>query len=153
SAPSAFTYLGLFLIALTTLTHQVLLTRIFSVTMWYHFAFVAISIALFGMTAGALLAYAWLPRFQPGRVKTYLAVAALVYPVSIVFSFLTQLSVPFLMHPSVVAAYAIAFTIVVISVPFIVSGICVSLTLTHFSRRVSGLYAADLAGAALGCLI
>ena len=78
SAPSAFTYIGLFLIALTTLTHQVLLTRIFSVTMWYHFAFVAISIALFGMTAGALLAYAWLPRFQPGRVKTYLAVAALV---------------------------------------------------------------------------
>ena len=50
STPTRFTYLGLFLVALATLTHQVLLTRIFSVTMWYHFAFVAISIAMFGMT-------------------------------------------------------------------------------------------------------
>src|SRR3954465_2715851 len=98
--------------------------------MWYHFAFVAISIALFGMTAGALLAYAWQPRFQSGLFKTYLARAALAYPVSLVFRFPPHLSVPLLMHPSVVAAYAIAFTIVVISVPFIISGICVSLTLT-----------------------
>jgi len=30
--------------------YEILLTRIFSVTMWYHFAFVAISVALFGMT-------------------------------------------------------------------------------------------------------
>ena len=150
SAPRPLTYVGLFLVALSTLTHQVLLTRIFSVTMWYHFAFVAISIAMFGMTAGALIAYAWRPR--PDQVRTYLALASILYPIAIVFSFLTQLSIPFLMHPSIVAAYAIMFTIVVIAVPFVVSGVCVSLTLTHFSRRVSGLYAADLAGAALGCL-
>ena len=89
----------------------------------------------------------------PGRSSTYLAVAAVTYPIAIVLSFLTQLSVPFLVHPSVVAAYAIVFTVVVISVPFVVSGICVSLTLTQFAERVSALYAADLAGAALGCLL
>src|SRR5436190_1062032 len=121
--------------------------------MWYHFAFVAISIALFGMTAGALIAYAFRSRMSPERVKSYIAMSAIGYPIAIVFSFLTQLSIPFLMHPSVVAAYAIAFTIVVISVPFVVSGICVSLTLTQFSRRVSSLYAVDLVGAALGCLL
>ena len=44
-----FTYVGLFLIALATLMYEILLTRIFSVTMWYHFAFVAVSIAMFGM--------------------------------------------------------------------------------------------------------
>ena len=37
--------------------YEVLLTRIFSVTMWYHFAFVAISVAMFGMTVGALVVY------------------------------------------------------------------------------------------------
>ena len=47
------TFAGLFLVALATLMYEILLTRIFSVTMWYHFAFVAISIALFGMTLGA----------------------------------------------------------------------------------------------------
>jgi hypothetical protein len=152
STPTRWTYVGLFLIALATLTHQVLLTRIFSVTMWYHFAFVAISIAMFGMTAGALAVYLLRRWFPPAHLKTQLAVAALVYSILIVLSFLTQLSVPFIVHPSVVAAYSLAFTVVVISVPFVVSGACVSLALTQFGRRVSALYAADLAGAALGCL-
>ena len=40
------TYAGLFVITLTTLMYEIVLTRIFSVTMWYHFAFVAISVAL-----------------------------------------------------------------------------------------------------------
>jgi hypothetical protein len=53
----AGTYAGLFLVTLATLMHETLLTRIFSVTMWYHFAFVAISVALFGMTVGALIVY------------------------------------------------------------------------------------------------
>jgi hypothetical protein len=152
STPTRFTYVGLFLIALATLTHQVLLTRIFSVTMWYHFAFVAISIAMFGMTAGALAVYLLRRWFRPEHLKTQLAAAALAYSILIVLSFLTQLSVPFIVHPSVVAAYSLVFTVVVISLPFIVSGACVSLALTQFGRRVSGLYAADLAGAALGCL-
>jgi hypothetical protein len=152
SGPTRYTYAGLFLVALATLTHQILLTRIFSVTMWYHFAFVAISIAMFGMTAGALLVYL-LPRvFTVERTRGHLAAFALAFAVFLVLSFLTQLSIPFLVHPSVVAAYAIAFTIVVISVPFVLSGVCVSLVLTRFSERVSGLYAADLAGAAAGCL-
>ena len=49
-------YAGLCLVTLATLMYEILLTRIFSVTMWYHFAFVAVSIALFGMTSGAIVA-------------------------------------------------------------------------------------------------
>ena len=39
-------YLGLFVVTLATLMYEILLTRIFSVTMWYHYAFMAISIAM-----------------------------------------------------------------------------------------------------------
>jgi hypothetical protein len=155
SRPTAtfLTAAGLLLIALATLMYEILLTRIFSVTMWYHFAFVAISIAMFGMTVGALIVYL-VPRiFRPERVKAQLALTGVGFAVAIVFSFLTQLSIPFLVHPSVVAAYAIAFTIVVISVPFVVSGMCVSLALTRFPERVGRLYASDLTGAALGCIL
>ena len=144
---------GLLLVALSTLTYEILLTRIFSVTMWYHFAFVAISIAMFGMTAGALIVYLAPNVFRPETVKTQLAASAVGFAVVIVFSFLTQLSIPFLVHPSIVAAYAIVFTIVVISLPFVVSGIAVSLALTRFPERVGRLYAADLIGAALGCVL
>ena len=46
--------------------YEIVLTRIFSVTMWYHFAFVAISVALFGLTVGALLVYLF-PRWFRDR--------------------------------------------------------------------------------------
>ncbi|HET7219359.1 MAG TPA: hypothetical protein VFJ02_14980 [Vicinamibacterales bacterium] len=159
AAPSAVvdadrsTYAGIFFVALATLMYEILLTRIFSVTMLYHFAFVALSLAMFGMTAGALAVYLAPNVFTTDRVRSQLALAAIAFPITIVLSFLTQLSVPFRVHPSIVAIYAIAFTYVVIAVPFVVSGIVVCLALTRFPQRVSRLYAADLAGAALGCVL
>ena len=121
--------------------------------MLYHFAFVALSLAMFGMTAGALVVYLAPNVFTADRLRSHLALAAVAFPIAIVLSFLTQLSIPFRVHPSIVAIYAIAFTYVVIAVPFVVSGIVVCLVLTGFPARVSRLYAADLAGAALGCVL
>ena len=40
-----------------------------------------------------------------------------------------------------------------IAVPFVLSGVLVSLVLTRFPRDVGRLYAADLVGAALGCVL
>ena len=37
--------------------YEILLTRIFSVTLWYHFAFMVVSIAMFGMAVGAMRVY------------------------------------------------------------------------------------------------
>ena len=54
--PRTATYIGLFLVALSTLMYEILLTRIFSVTIWYHFAYLTISTALLGFgAAGSLL--------------------------------------------------------------------------------------------------
>ena len=69
-AASPSVYGGLFLVTLATIMYEIALTRIFSVTMWYHFAFVAISVAMFGMTVGALVVYlrpAWFPAEQLPR--------------------------------------------------------------------------------------
>jgi hypothetical protein len=151
--PRRATYAGLFFVALATLMYEILLTRIFSVTMLYHFAFVALSIAMFGMTVGALIVYLVPGLFPQSRVRERLALTAVLFPVAIVLSSLTQLSIPFRVHPSIVAIYAIVFTYAVISVPFVVSGIVVCLTLTAYAPRVSRLYAADLAGAAVGCVL
>jgi len=133
--------------------YEILLTRIFSVTMLYHFAFVALSLAMFGMTAGALAVYLAPRVFTAERLRYQLAFAAVAFPIAIILSFLTQLSIPFRVHPSIVALYAIAFTYAVIAVPFVASGVVVCLALTGFPARVSRLYAADLAGAALGCVL
>jgi SAM-dependent methyltransferase len=150
---NAQTYAGLFMIALATLMYEILLTRIFSVTMWYHFAFMAISVAMLGMTVGAELVYLLPGRFREARVPYHLALNALLFAASIVFSFLTHLSVPFAPQRSLVSLYTMALTYVVVAVPFVFSGICVCLALTRFPRHVGKLYAADLAGAALGCVL
>jgi len=151
--PRISTYIGLFFIALATLMQEILLTRIFSVTLLYHFAFVALSLAMFGMTVGALIVYLAPRWFPPDRIHQRLAAAAVAFPVTIVASFLVQLSIPLPFETSVAAAGAIVLTCVVIAIPFIASGIAVCLALTGFPRSVSRLYAADLSGAALGCLL
>jgi predicted membrane-bound spermidine synthase len=152
SQATAGTYAGLFMVSFSTLMYEVLLTRIFSVTMWYHFAFVAVSVALFGMTVGALLVHLLPERFPDEKAKERLALSALLFGVTIVGSFLTQLSIPFNPEWTVLGVYSVGLTYLVISVPFIFSGICVCLALTKFSRQVSKLYAADLVGAALGTI-
>lgn len=63
------TYLGIFFVALSTLMYEILLTRIFSVTMGYHFAFMAVSLALFGMTAGAIITYLFPQKFPSDKIK------------------------------------------------------------------------------------
>ncbi|MEX2147768.1 MAG: hypothetical protein WED01_12225 [Candidatus Rokuibacteriota bacterium] len=144
-------YIGLFLVTLATIMYQIALTRIFSVATWYHFAFVAISVAMFGMTVGALIVYLRPAWFPPARVTRGLGVSALLFGVAIVFSLLTQLSVPFAAGLSLLGVYTVVFTYVVVAVPFVFSGISVTLALTRFPRQVPTLYAVDLLGAATGC--
>ncbi len=148
-------YAGLFMVALATMMYEILLTRIFSVTMWYHFAFMAISVAMFGMTVGALLVYLLPNLFTQERTKYLLGWSSLLLSVFAVLSFLTHLSIPVFSNSltfSIVGLYSLLLTYVVISLPFVFSGIAVCLALTKFPTYVGKLYAADLAGAAAGCL-
>ncbi len=152
SAATTQTHAGVFLVTLATLMFEILLTRIFSVTMWYHYAFMAISMALFGMTVGAVLVYLLPLRFPPDHTNRHLGLSAFGFAITIVLSFLAHLAIPFGTAGLSVTA-SLILTYVVISVPFVFSGICVALALTRFPRQVSTLYAADLAGAACGCLL
>jgi predicted membrane-bound spermidine synthase len=150
---SGWTYAGLFMVSCATLMNEILLTRIFSVTMWYHFAFVAISIALFGMTLGALRVYLSPAYFDEERTNTHLARSALLFAVSIVLSFLVHANLPFVFAASFSSFLTIAITYLAFTLPFFFSGICFCLALTRFPKAISRLYAADLVGAALGCVM
>ena len=150
-SPETRTYAGLFLVTFATLMYEVLLTRIFSVTMWYHFAFMSISIAMFGMSVGAVIVYALPEYFVASRTHEHLAQSAALFALTIVISFFTHLSIPFAPRPNLVFVYSVAVTYIALALPFIFSGICVCLALTRFSSNISRMYAADLAGAAVGC--
>ncbi len=146
-------YTGVFLIALAMLLLELLLTRIWSVTMWYHFAFVAVSLAMFGMTGGALLVYL-LPKFFPTeKTRLHLCLSALLFGIATVFCFLCHLAIPFMPDKSLSGIFAMALTYIVVAIPFTFSGIAITLALTRFSKQINYIYAADLAGAAFGCLL
>ena len=147
-----YTSLGLFLVSGATLIYEILLTRIFSVTTYYHFAFMAISIAMFGMTVGALLVYLFEDIFTEAKTKYFLSLSAWFFSVAIVLSFLTHLSIPLIFQKSIVGFYAIVLNYFVISIPFVFSGMCVCLSLTKFPQDIGKLYGIDLAGAAIGCV-
>ncbi len=146
-----FTYAGLFFITMANLMFENLLTRIFSVTLFYNYAFMAISIALFGMSGGSILVYLLPNYFRKDNNYRNLALASFLFAVTSVLSFYIHTQIPFSGNDGNNAWY-LFLNFVVISIPFTFGGVVVSLALTKFPKNVSKLYAADLLGAAIGCV-
>ncbi len=145
-------YAGVFMVALVTLLYEILLTRIFSVTLYYHFAFMAISIAMFGMTVGGIVVYLHPAYSRPDQAIPQMGRSAFLFSVWIIIGILTHLFVPFHVGMSLAGLASTAVTFASLSAAFVYSGICLCLALTRFPRQVSRIYAADLAGAACGCV-
>lgn len=143
---------GIFLLSLATLMYEILLTRVFSVMMWHHFGFMAVSLAMFGTTAGAVTVFL-APRFFVAQTAPrHMGAASLLFALTAAGSFLVLVHTRFVPEVSWAALDAITFIYAVASIPFLFTGICIALALTRFPARVGSLYAADLAGASLGCL-
>src|SRR5277367_5960027 len=85
---------GLFLLCASTLMYEVVLTRLMSVTSWYYLAFVSISMAMFGMTAGALSIQLRPDWFAEERIRRRLAQAAMATAIAMPLSLLTMLAIP-----------------------------------------------------------
>ena len=146
-------YVGVFLIAMATLMLEILLTRVFSVTLYAHLAFVAVSIAMFGMTLGAVLVYLLSAWFTPARVRLNLALSSMLFGLTAVWSVDAHLR--FAVNPILITSpfSQLATAYGVIAVPFVFSGIAITLALTQFPLQINRLYAADLIGAAVGCVV
>ena len=146
------TYVGVFMVTLVTLMYEILLTRIFSVTTYYHFAFMAISIAMFGMTVGGIVVYLHPAYSRQDQAVQQMGRSSFLFAVWIVIGILTHLFVPFYTGTSLKGLASMVVTFASLSAAFVYSGICVCLALTKFPRQVSRIYAVDLAGAASGCV-
>src|ERR1700726_3459588 len=144
-------YLAIFVLASATLSYQILITRFFSVMLYYHFAFAAISLAMLGLTRGAMEVYNNPIRYTPERVGVEFARHASWFAITGVGAMIAFLCAP-LVVPADYVRVALAIATVAFVRPFTESGVCITLLLTRLPYRGGWLYAADLAGAALGCL-
>ena len=144
--PKRSTYIGLFLTTLSLLQFELFLTRIFSVTMWYHFAFMAISLAMFGLAAGAI----FVELMKKREAHAILANFGLLLALTSAICFAAQLYIP--VDPEKEIAWT-ALAFILAAIPFVFAGMVVCVALTRFPRHTGALYAADLAGSAAGCIL
>src|ERR1700686_919888 len=93
------TVVGLSVICLAKIMDEILLTRIFSVTMWYHFAFGAISLAMFGMTVGAIQVYQHPEKYDQLHAKENMARSCLCFAITVIGSVSIHVLVPFASSP------------------------------------------------------
>jgi predicted membrane-bound spermidine synthase len=144
--------MGVFCISLTLLLGELLLTRIFSVIFMYHFAFLVISLALFGLGVGGIAVYLYPKRFG-GDLQRRLVTQTLIFTASMVFLVLFLFNLPLTPSSSLRGTLTIALVYVVSAVPFFVGGTCLSLLLSRSGQEVNRIYFFDLLGAGASCLL
>ncbi|MGP0091650.1 MAG: hypothetical protein ACLPKB_17055 [Xanthobacteraceae bacterium] len=123
-----------------------------SVIAWYYLAFFAISVAMLGMTVGAVWVYLRRERFQsaplPVNLSNFALATALAMPASLMVQFclITTISL------SLTTVISWSLLLTAMAVPYVFSGVVVSLALTRSPFPTGQVYGVDLLGAALGCV-
>ena len=139
-------YLCVALTTMATLLLELALTRIFSVVFYYHFAFLAISIALFGLGLGGVFSYV---------VATWKApLFTRLGRLSVVNSLLVMVALAVLLgQGDTISVSDLALVYFTTALPFFTAGAIVSLAIGETIQHVNRVYFFDLAGAAAGCLL
>jgi spermidine synthase len=143
---------GTALVSFASLLLELALTRLFSVVLYYHFAFLAISLAMLGLGVGGVFAYLrrdWLAG-RPFR-KLASSICAFNAAYILVALFIT-------LHSSVTLELEIfnlmrlAEIYLLAGIPFFFTGLLFSVMFARETKDVTRLYGADLAGGAVACM-
>jgi spermidine synthase len=153
---TALFFLGLFLICMCGLMLQIVQTRVISVILWYHLAFLAISLAMLGMTVGALLVHFKPVWFSPERLLENLAWTSAAFSLTVALSTWSLITtiIPATTASNLVMTMAawLKFLLILLP-PYVFAGMAISLALTRSAWPVQLVYGVDLLGAATGCLL
>jgi hypothetical protein len=155
AAPVRVPLAAIALLAAAALGYEILLSRLFSIILWHHFAYMMISAALLGY--GAAGTFVTLARATLlARYETIFVTFATLFGVSAVAGFLLAQRMGFdplelLWDPRqplrLLAVYALLL------VPFFCAATAICLTFSRFGVRAPWIYACDLTGAGAGCLV
>src|SRR5207302_1802489 len=144
--------LGLALTSFAGLLLELALTRLFSVVLFYHFAFLAISLALLGLGAGGVFAYLrrnWLAHWDLRRLA---GVICALNAAAVMTALWVVLHVPVSLSLRPMNILRLTAIYLATGVPFFFTGLLFSVVFARASRWVTQLYGTDLIGGALACL-
>jgi hypothetical protein len=138
--------LAIALVSFAGLLLELGLTRLFSVVLFYHFAFLAISVALLGLGAGGVFAYIrrpWLERWSDRRLGAWLCTAN-AFIIFVVLQAVLRISQ--IDAPTLTSVYLLT------ALPFFFVGLLFSVVFARVKEGIGRIYGADLLGGALACL-
>ncbi len=141
--------IGVFFTGLTLFMYEITLTRLFSTLMWYHFVFIAISLAMLGWAVGGVYAFKWLDSQKnpaPETLASKKAVILAALSVTLWITILFLYKIPY--NRTLILAY-----IALSALPFIFGGYYLSLIFKEKAKKSNTLYFADLLGSALGSVL
>lgn len=148
-------HLGLFLTTLALLMQELLDSRLLSVVTAYHLSFLAISTAMLGGAAGAIFVFVRGQALMAARARTALPRWGVAFALVMAGSQLAMLRARVENKGSLDLSVCLelALVTVLLTLPFFIGGVTVTIALTRVGGRIGTLYAADLLGAALGCVV
>ena len=145
---------GVLIMSFASLLLELALTRLFSVILFYHFAFLAISIALLGLGAGGVVAYLQKERLSRWDTRTLgsrlAAINAVLLVVVLEINLRAPVSITFALNKGVLLRLTLMY--IVSALPFFCTGLLFSVIFARETRGIAELYGADLTGGALACL-
>jgi predicted membrane-bound spermidine synthase len=153
----AFLFITVFIISFGVILFELTLTRIFSIILWYDYAFMAISVAFFGLGIGSFVIYILKTRKKPPKVieekdkeklfSTQIYQSSVAFAVSLpIFLIIVGYIIP--PNTSFIYLFYIASF-----VPFFFAGMSLALMYLALPKEISKLYFVDLVGAAFATLL
>ena len=143
---------GLALTSFAALLLELALTRIFSVVLFYHFAFLAISIALLGLGAGGVFAYLLKDRLAALGTRSLAAQLCMVNSVAVIVVLEIVRYIPVSLDVSWRNFLRLTEIYLSAAIPFFLTGLLFSVVFARETQRIPRLYGADLCGGALACV-
>ena len=150
----------IFLLTSATLLLEQSLSRIFSVTTYYHFAFLMISLALFGLSVSGTFIFVKAKWFPAERVRSHIAAFSALFALAVIVTLIVVTRFSIQVHlesrdevffTGANALETLALCLIA-ALPFVMIGMAVSLSVTHFRAHIHRVYFFDLAGTAAACI-
>jgi spermidine synthase len=150
--PDQTLLLGIGLSSFAALLLELGLTRLFSVVLFYHFAFLAISVALLGLGTGGVFAYLLKPRIAKIPTRSMAAQLCMINSVLIIAVLEVVLHVPVALDVTQRNFLRLTCLYLASALPFLLTGFLFSVVFGRETSRIPRLYGADLTGGALACV-
>ena len=147
-------FIAIGLLSACVLAYEVLLTRLFSIVLWHHFAYMIISAAMLGYGASGTLLTLLKEKIAPHFGTAYVMAAAAL-AMLMPGAFLLAQQVPFnpleLLWDKTQPAKLLAVYLLMM-LPFFCGGLGIGLVFAHFGKQASRIYSFDILGAGVGSL-